>query len=110
MQVAVSRFIPVAPLRSLLSHTRHTLHFHIPLASPPQTYRLLLFRLASSNAAPEFYSMEATCPHLGAELKEADVEDMVVTCPWHQYEFSLCVLFFFSLFFVLMLGSRVSAV
>ncbi|GAC92894.1 hypothetical protein PHSY_000453 [Pseudozyma hubeiensis SY62] len=44
--------------------------------------------------------MEATCPHLGAPLENAtieandaefddDIEDMVVVCPWHEYDFSL---------------------
>lgn len=44
--------------------------------------------------------MEATCPHLGAPLEcaplesmsedaEDDFEDLVVVCPWHQYDFSL---------------------
>ncbi|SAM84887.1 uncharacterized protein UBRO_05922 [Ustilago bromivora] len=47
-----------------------------------------------------YYCMEATCPHLGAPLENAtieandaefddDIEDMVVVCPWHEYDFSL---------------------
>ncbi|KAJ1023110.1 hypothetical protein NDA16_003263 [Ustilago loliicola] len=57
----------------------------------------------SSSALPThdtYYCMEATCPHLGAPLENAtieandaefddDIEDMVVVCPWHEYDFSL---------------------
>lgn len=61
----------------------------------------------SSSAVPShdtYYCMEATCPHLGAPLENAtieandvdldtdfddDIEDLVVVCPWHEYDFSL---------------------
>uniref|UniRef100_V5E2W6 Rieske domain-containing protein n=1 Tax=Kalmanozyma brasiliensis (strain GHG001) TaxID=1365824 RepID=V5E2W6_KALBG len=56
----------------------------------------------SSNVPSDdtYYCMEATCPHLGAPLENAtieasdadfhgDIEDMVVVCPWHEYDFSL---------------------
>jgi uncharacterized ferritin-like protein (DUF455 family) len=42
--------------------------------------------------------MEAVCPHLGAPLENAsiydideeeDIEDAVIVCPWHEYDFSL---------------------
>ncbi|SNX85839.1 related to Rieske [2Fe-2S] domain protein [Melanopsichium pennsylvanicum] len=47
-----------------------------------------------------YYCMESTCPHLGAPLENAtleandadfddDIEDLVVVCPWHEYDFSL---------------------
>lgn len=34
--------------------------------------------------------MEATCPHLGAEMSHADIEEyddssVVAVCPWHRY-------------------------
>jgi len=35
--------------------------------------------------------MEETCPHLGAPLSHAELEDiedsMAIVCPWHQYDF-----------------------
>ena len=35
------------------------------------------------------YAMEATCPHLGADLSHAEIEecedDIVAVCPWHRY-------------------------
>jgi hypothetical protein len=37
----------------------------------------------------QVYAMEATCPHLGAELSHAEIEDcggsVVAVCPWHRY-------------------------
>ncbi|KAG8905001.1 hypothetical protein FRB99_000874 [Tulasnella sp. 403] len=37
--------------------------------------------------------MESTCPHLGADLGHADIEDtdtgLVAVCPWHRYDFDL---------------------
>ncbi|KAL7417253.1 hypothetical protein BDY24DRAFT_412002 [Mrakia frigida] len=90
------KFLPVAPLSRLLSHTRHSLLFHRYPPSNPlhESYKLLLFRLASPtpllpSSKPEYYAMEATCPHLGADLGAAEIEDMVVICPWHQYEFNI---------------------
>lgn len=37
----------------------------------------------------QMYAMEATCPHLGADLSHAEIEecedDLVAVCPWHRY-------------------------
>jgi len=37
----------------------------------------------------QMYAMEATCPHLGADLSHAEIEecegDVVAVCPWHRY-------------------------
>lgn len=73
-------FIPVAPLPQLLRYTRYSLFFQRHrLPQPPQTHKLLLFRLSSAaDEKHEFYSMESKCPHLGADLGHADVEDSVV--------------------------------
>ncbi|RXK37771.1 hypothetical protein M231_04927 [Tremella mesenterica] len=96
-------FIKICTLGSTLTHTR----FHLSLRTvlPPVIYhRLLLFRiikptgLAGSDreggwSAPELYCMEETCPHLGAPLSHAEVQDMedsmAIVCPWHQYDFDL---------------------
>jgi len=67
---------------------------------------LILFRL-SDNFAQEskisepkeieckrqIYAMEATCPHLGADMSHAEIEEcdtgLVAVCPWHRYDFDL---------------------
>ncbi|KAG6902711.1 hypothetical protein C0995_012852 [Termitomyces sp. Mi166 len=41
----------------------------------------------------QIYVMESTCPHLGADLSHADIEEyessIVAVCPWHRYDFDL---------------------
>jgi nitrite reductase/ring-hydroxylating ferredoxin subunit len=41
----------------------------------------------------QIYAMEAQCPHLGADLSHAEIEDyeddLVAVCPWHRYDFNL---------------------
>ena len=36
----------------------------------------------------QIYAMEATCPHLGADISHADIEEcdtgLVAVCPWHR--------------------------
>jgi nitrite reductase/ring-hydroxylating ferredoxin subunit len=100
-------------LESLKYFTTHT-RYLITLRSRTSTYKsLLLFRLASvevsavgeaSNGTSlkdvgvsiqqdgrdlQMYAMEATCPHLGADLSHAEIEecedDVVAVCPWHRY-------------------------
>ncbi|WWC71932.1 uncharacterized protein I206_105891 [Kwoniella pini CBS 10737] len=97
-------FIRICPLQATYSHTR----FHLSLRTidPPIIYhRLLLFRITKpeesissetigpSWKAPELYCMEETCPHLGAPLSHAEIEDIedtkAIVCPWHQYDFDL---------------------
>ena len=37
----------------------------------------------------QLYVMESACPHLGADLSHADIEEcetgLVAVCPWHRY-------------------------
>ncbi|TDL24347.1 DUF455-domain-containing protein [Rickenella mellea] len=41
----------------------------------------------------QIYVMESACPHLGADLSHADIEEcddgVVAVCPWHRYDFDL---------------------
>lgn len=41
----------------------------------------------------QLYVMEASCPHLGADLSHAEIEEcetgLVAVCPWHRYDFDL---------------------
>ncbi|AAW45590.2 conserved hypothetical protein [Cryptococcus deneoformans JEC21] len=104
------QFVRIAPLKATFTHTR----FHLALRTvdhPVVYHRLLLFRInkpgaessgsvigqvstgLSSWRAPELYCMEETCPHLGAPLSHAEIEDIedtrAIVCPWHQYDFDL---------------------
>ena len=102
----------IAPLRDLLTHFR----YHINLRSQEGLYHsLILFRLSSGldsergsdngkitpffeskssvsgNAGSnqrQIYVMESSCPHLGADLSHAEIEEcetsVVAVCPWHR--------------------------
>ena len=43
----------------------------------------------SEDIAEQLYVMESACPHLGADMSHADIEEcetgMVAVCPWHRY-------------------------
>ncbi|KAF5319242.1 hypothetical protein D9619_008707 [Psilocybe cf. subviscida] len=101
--------LQIAPLRNLFSHFR----FLLTLRSQEGRYHsLILFRLSagsgnesvpspnddSSTTSPaandrQIYVMEASCPHLGADMSHADIEEcdtgFVAVCPWHRYDFNL---------------------
>ncbi|KAF9560577.1 DUF455-domain-containing protein [Agrocybe pediades] len=98
--------LQIAPLRSLLSHFR----FMLTLRSQEGHYHsLILFRLSANQDAQsteshppngssdldrkQIYVMEASCPHMGADMSHADIEEcetgMVAVCPWHRYDFDL---------------------
>jgi nitrite reductase/ring-hydroxylating ferredoxin subunit len=36
-----------------------------------------------------FRALDDYCPHMGASLAEGSIEDGVVTCPWHGWQFRL---------------------
>lgn len=94
--------VSVAEFQRLLSHSR----FLLTLRSTEGVYHsLILFRLSSGidNAQlpdgslsaedteknAQLYAMEAQCPHLGADISHADIEEcedsVVLVCPWHRY-------------------------
>ncbi|EJD40842.1 DUF455-domain-containing protein [Auricularia subglabra TFB-10046 SS5] len=59
---------------------------------------LILFRLSAADGDDQIYAMESACPHLGADMSHADIEDftddagldtVVAVCPWHRYDFDL---------------------
>ncbi|KDN45256.1 DUF455-domain-containing protein [Tilletiaria anomala UBC 951] len=104
--------VRVGTIKSLSSSARH--HITLREQKSGDYHSLLLFSFpvraqdvtededgSSTRASMDqrkFYCMEATCPHLGAPLENAtieeqddedDIEDMVVVCPWHEYDFNL---------------------
>lgn len=89
----------ITSLENLYTHTR----FRLTLRSVEGTYKsLLLFRLTASQSDPaasdtsqsdnvatqQIYVMEGACPHLGADMSHAEIEDcetgLVAVCPWHR--------------------------
>lgn len=92
----------VAKYERLLSHSR----FLLTLRSKEGNYHsLILFRLSPSaqedtepgprSAYNQLYVMESTCPHLGADMSHADIEEyedesLVAVCPWHRRVVRVC--------------------
>jgi len=38
----------------------------------------------------EYYAIDDLCPHMGASLGAGEVQEGVVSCPWHAWRFSIC--------------------
>lgn len=92
--------IRISPLEKLATHSR----FFLTLRSQEGNYHsLILFRLtpgqlpesgtdvnavSSQNLRDQIYVMEANCPHLGADMSHAEIEEcdtgVVAVCPWHR--------------------------
>lgn len=85
--------LSVSPLAKLATHSR----FFLTLRSQEGIYHpLILFRLTSdqlpengADLQDQIYVMEANCPHLGADMSHAEIEEcdtgVVAVCPWHRY-------------------------
>ncbi|CDO69732.1 hypothetical protein BN946_scf184697.g4 [Trametes cinnabarina] len=98
-------WLQVSPLDKLKTHSR----FFLTLRSQESAYHsLILFRLtpselpesgvdgdfvSSQRLRDQIYVMEANCPHLGADMSHAEIEEcdtgVVAVCPWHRYDFDL---------------------
>ncbi|KAL1943578.1 hypothetical protein VTO73DRAFT_4023 [Trametes versicolor] len=98
-------WLRVSPLTKLATHSR----FFLTLRSQEGSYHsLILFRLTPTqlpesgdddrattlqNLHDQIYVMEANCPHLGADMSHAEIEEcdtgVVAVCPWHRYDFDM---------------------
>ncbi|KAI0263573.1 hypothetical protein BC834DRAFT_971259 [Gloeopeniophorella convolvens] len=98
---ANSQFLDIGPYTHLFTHFRYFLSLR---SEEGKYHSLILFRLSESNdtAVPpdtrednvnQLYAMESACPHLGADLSHADIEEYdgsaVAVCPWHGYDSDL---------------------
>ncbi|MBI4373201.1 MAG: Rieske (2Fe-2S) protein [Candidatus Omnitrophica bacterium] len=45
--------------------------------------------IALFNIDGKFYAMDDTCAHQGGPLSEGSVENQIVTCPWHAWEYDV---------------------
>jgi nitrite reductase/ring-hydroxylating ferredoxin subunit len=45
--------------------------------------------LALYNVAGEFYATQNECLHLKGPLGDGELEDHVITCPWHGYQYDV---------------------
>jgi nitrite reductase (NADH) small subunit len=45
--------------------------------------------VALANVAGEFYAINNTCLHRGGPLGQGSLQDKIVTCPWHGWEYDV---------------------
>ena len=45
--------------------------------------------LALFNVEGAFYALDNTCLHRGGPVGEGDLEGVVVTCPWHGFQYDV---------------------
>jgi nitrite reductase/ring-hydroxylating ferredoxin subunit len=45
--------------------------------------------LALFNVDGRFYALDNTCLHRGGPVGEGDLEGVVVTCPWHGFQYDV---------------------
>lgn len=41
------------------------------------------------HAGADFYALDNACPHRGGPLSEGELENGVVVCPWHGWQFKV---------------------
>jgi len=47
-------------------------------------YEIALFKIQG-----EIFALKNECPHMGGPLGEGDLENQIVTCPWHGWQFDV---------------------
>ena len=45
--------------------------------------------VALFNVDGTFYALDSVCPHQGGPLAGGDVQNCIVTCPWHGWQFDV---------------------
>ncbi len=59
---------------------------------PPGEARTFIIRkteIAVFNIHGQFYAIDNLCPHEGGPLVTGQVKGLVITCPWHFWQFNL---------------------
>ncbi len=59
---------------------------------PPGTIREIQLggrTIAVANVDGRFYALDNTCLHRGGPLGQGELEEKVVTCPWHGWQYDV---------------------
>lgn len=54
------------------------------IVESPEGLSIVLFKLNG-----QIYAIENRCPHMGGPLGEGAIEDGIITCPWHGWQFDI---------------------
>ncbi|MBI2267091.1 MAG: Rieske 2Fe-2S domain-containing protein [Armatimonadetes bacterium] len=46
-------------------------------------------QIALFNVDGEFYAIDGVCAHKGGPLGDGDLEERIVTCPWHGWQYDV---------------------
>lgn len=51
--------------------------------------RIMARRIAVFNVDGKLYGIESDCKHMKASLQKGKVQNDVVTCPWHHWQYDI---------------------
>jgi nitrite reductase (NADH) small subunit len=51
--------------------------------------RILARRIAVFNVEGKLYGIESDCKHMKASLQKGNVQNYIVTCPWHHWQYDI---------------------
>ena len=51
--------------------------------------RIMARRIAVFNVGGKLYGIESDCKHMKASLQSGKVENEIVTCPWHSWQYDI---------------------
>ena len=51
--------------------------------------RIMAKRIAVFNVNGKLYGMESDCKHMKASLQKGQVQNDVITCPWHHWQYDI---------------------
>ena len=54
------------------------------IVSLPKGKEIVLFKIKG-----EVFALDNACPHMGGPLGEGEIEDGIVVCPWHGWQFDI---------------------
>lgn len=46
-------------------------------------------QIAIAHVKGEFYAFAGECPHQGGPMAEGELEEYILTCPWHNFRFDV---------------------
>lgn len=51
--------------------------------------RIMARRIAVFNVDGKLYGIESDCKHMKASLQKGKVQNEIVTCPWHHWQYDI---------------------
>ncbi len=71
-------------MKTLLASTSDVPESKGVIVRGPEGLEIALFKIDG-----QIYALDNRCPHMDGPLGEGDVENSIVTCPWHGWQFQV---------------------